>query len=260
MINIAIVAIVKDDNVYLDEWIKYHIGIGVDEILIYDNNSKIPLSDEVKKLPEEYQSKVIVELFPEKILSQQVAYESGRKYYMNKARFVSFIDIDEGVVCEQPLQDLVNFYGSNPTIGCVLLQWKIFNASGQKFYENKPVIERFTETVDDPTLDYGKTLCRPEALQCIGVHFHNVWPGYYIIHTDLGVHDYKENKQSRSCYDRIYVAHYFTKSYEEWLWKLNRGTCDERYVRKYKEFFEYNPDMQDCYEEKYEKLVEGGLD
>lgn len=51
---------------------------------------------------------------------------------------------------------------------------------------------------------------------------------------------------------------YFTKSYEEWLKKLKRGTGDANYARDYDEFFLCNPDMEFCREnieisQKYEQ-------
>ena len=49
--------------------------------------------------------------------------------------------------------------------------------------------------------------------------------------------------------DLICVDHYFTKSYEEWIEKIRRGSCDPNYYRRYNEFFRYNPDMHYCMED-----------
>ena len=59
--------------------------------------------------------------------------------------------------------------------------------------------------------------------------------------------------------DYICVNHYYTKSYEEWLNKLRRGTAHSTFQRKYSEFFYINPDMKYCWEEvvinqKYENF------
>ena len=37
---------------------------------------------------------------------------------------------------------------------------------------------------------------------------------------------------------------YITKSYEEWVEKISRGSVNPGYMRKYQEFFEINPDME----------------
>ena len=44
--------------------------------------------------------------------------------------------------------------------------------------------------------------------------------------------------------DFYQLNHYFTKSYEEYLEKINRGSVNPNYMRKYQEFFEVNPDME----------------
>lgn len=51
--------------------------------------------------------------------------------------------------------------------------------------------------------------------------------------------------------DKICIDHYYTKSYEEWMKKISRGTCDPYFCRKYQEFFKHNPDLEDCREETY---------
>ena len=47
---LALCCIVKDEDEYLQEWIKYHLKIGVQHFFIYDNESKTPVSDTLKTL------------------------------------------------------------------------------------------------------------------------------------------------------------------------------------------------------------------
>ena len=44
--------------------------------------------------------------------------------------------------------------------------------------------------------------------------------------------------------DFFQLNHYYTRSYEEWLKKISRGTVVPHAKRKYSEFFELNPDMK----------------
>ena len=46
----SICLLAKDEDSYLDEWITYHIGIGIDHIFIYDNGSKNPISEFIKSI------------------------------------------------------------------------------------------------------------------------------------------------------------------------------------------------------------------
>src|SRR4030042_5031022 len=43
MYNSIISTQVRDENEYLDEWVRYHLGIGFDHIVIYDNKSIVPV-------------------------------------------------------------------------------------------------------------------------------------------------------------------------------------------------------------------------
>jgi hypothetical protein len=53
--------------------------------------------------------------------------------------------------------------------------------------------------------------------------------------------------------DLICVDHYYTKSHDEWLEKMKRGSADPNYSRKYGEFFYFNPDLKG--KEAYEETV-----
>jgi hypothetical protein len=40
---IGLVCIAKDENQYFDEWIRHHLKVGIDRVILYDNNSKKPV-------------------------------------------------------------------------------------------------------------------------------------------------------------------------------------------------------------------------
>ncbi|WP_368044404.1 glycosyltransferase family 2 protein, partial [uncultured Desulfovibrio sp.] len=44
----AVCLIAKDEEYYLKEWCEYHLRIGFDSIIIYDNGSKIPIKKFLK--------------------------------------------------------------------------------------------------------------------------------------------------------------------------------------------------------------------
>ena len=43
--KVIISAQVKDETPYLDEWVNYHLGIGIEHIVMYDNMSNPPLEN-----------------------------------------------------------------------------------------------------------------------------------------------------------------------------------------------------------------------
>src|SRR5512137_343420 len=49
--KIAIVCIAKDEDQYIQEWIDYHLKLGVDEIVLYEHNWKSNVeNDRVRKI------------------------------------------------------------------------------------------------------------------------------------------------------------------------------------------------------------------
>ena len=44
MYNAIVCAIAKDEDPFLKEWVVYHLILGFDHIIIYDNNSKNSIS------------------------------------------------------------------------------------------------------------------------------------------------------------------------------------------------------------------------
>ena len=48
--KLSICAIIKNENVYLEEWLNYYLLIGVEHFYLYDNESKIPIKDTLKEL------------------------------------------------------------------------------------------------------------------------------------------------------------------------------------------------------------------
>jgi len=239
----VIVAIARDENRYVCEWVKHHIDLGFDEIRVYDNCSEIPLQTEIDKLPDEYRSRVFVEIEPVSENPQFMSYQKGLEYYRDSAEWIAYIDLDEFFTLEKPLAEILD---RRANVGALFVCWKNYNANGHETYEGMPVAERFTEVcpeIRDPSK--GKSIVRPQAVLCAGVHYPILKPGASMTKTD-GTECY--HAAVSPVYKDMYIKHYYTKSYEEWLWKMNRGSCDSRALREYDEFFWYNPDLQHLYD------------
>jgi len=241
----VIVAVAKDEQQYIEEWITHHLNIGFEEIYLFDNMSIIPIADIIRELPQNIQDKVIVELI-DTIEPQNHAYIKGTEYYIGKAQWVAVIDLDEFIITSySSIQKLLQPFDKFPNIGNLLIAWDLYNADGQKYYEDKPVMKRFKEILNfwpQNCWDHWKSIYRPECCAVAGTHAPLLKDGFCIL-------DFEQRK------NEIKINHYYTKSYEEWLWKVKKGSATWRNYRKYMEFFECNPKMyQDCYEEDYKDL------
>lgn len=123
----------------------------------------------------------------------------------------------------------------------VLCPWVVYNANGQTLKMSGPVRERFTQTVEWPFQNPNwKSIVRPAMVETMAAHSPLKMSEGAILVDAHGVE--VEDKHSLPA-DKLVVDHYFTKSYEEWVERLAKGSCDPFASRKNEWFLELNPDM-----------------
>jgi hypothetical protein len=88
----AVCLIAKDEEYYLKEWSEYHLRIGFDTLLIYDNDSDISIREVLKELVDI--GRVIVHDVPGEF-KQSETYTSCIQQYRDEFKWIAFIDSDE---------------------------------------------------------------------------------------------------------------------------------------------------------------------
>lgn len=230
----AICVIIKNENDYLDEWINYHLNLGINEIFLYeDYGSKshldiiTPYEDRVHLNPIDVIYNCSNDDIEKHSFKQTQLFEYFSKIYKNDFDWILFIDIDEFLVLSQPLHELLTEYSDKTAI---FLKWMVYGASG---HLNKPVgkvMDNYTDFVV-ATFDYNFQFksfinCKKNIKW---INNHEVKDGVYPT-DECGIH-------------KAYIKHYFTKSWEEWKTKiLDRGDLSTGH-RKLMQFFILNPDM-----------------
>ena len=141
----AIFAMAKWEQDYIDEWVKYHLGLGFDRIYLYDNEDKPTYHNILKK----YGQKVFVIHFPgmaKKGGLQNVIILHFRINFSKFHRYIMHIDIDEFFCLKKhkSVKDLTKEYMINDT-AALAFNWVFFGSNDLKMKENKPVTERFTQ-------------------------------------------------------------------------------------------------------------------
>lgn len=167
---VAIQTIARQEERYLKEWIEHHLNLGIDFIYIYDNNDEDGLDDFLKSaLTEETYNKIEVIPWHEPMeLQQFAALQDCVEKHKFDIKWLLTIDVDEFLILEMPLKDfLMEFEDASE----IFLSWESFNANGQLYYEDKPVMERFTETFYCKDAGgQGKIFFRPTRLLHWGIH------------------------------------------------------------------------------------------
>ena len=250
----SICLIIRDESEYLEEWLHWHISLGVEHFYIYDHNSKQPVSDFISKLDSSIQDKVTVIPFGgSHVFAQHDAYNNCLEKYRYESRWIGFIDSDEMVNIKTG-KTMPDFLYQYERYAGLFISWIEYGANGHREKSSAPLRERFTKPA--PKTDagsLGKVFVQPLLMKKMLTHNGFPMEGYIVVDEHKNPVEEAESWKSVTTTDFICVDHYYTKSYQEWLEKLQRGSCDPDYFRKYEDFFKYNPDMEYCREEIYPK-------
>jgi len=205
-----IATMVRDDNDYLDEWVEYHLAIGFEQILIYDHKSIIPV------VPK-WGTKVIVKRIEVELpFAEYIHLLTFRDY---KPFWMMTCDVDEFLVLlkHKDVKDLLVNYEKYGGLG---IPWSMYGSSGHiKKPEGSVKNSYLWRTVDEGP-QYVKTIANTRF-------FKNMSDPHFVYSSRPLVNEAFqpfEGSLTTSPRELCKLNHYFTRSYEEWLFKRNRGT------------------------------------
>jgi len=248
----AVCLIIRDENEYLEDWLNWHSVHGADHFYIYDHGSKQPVTEVIKSLGAKLQNKITVVDWSGSHISAQVeAYNDCLQRFGKVSRWIGFISVDEYVVLKNG-KLLPEFLEGYEEYAGVFAAWVMYGADGQIKKSELPLMRRFlSESPSKASAGVGKVFVQPILMKDMVIHNGHPFEGFTVVDENKSplqsAHLWKENTTT----DAICINHYFTKSYEEWIEKLQRGSCNPHYSRQYNDFFEYNPGMKFCREKKY---------
>ncbi len=232
--NVYICTIAIHEEPYIMEFVNHYIGLGVDKIVVFDNHPSATLSS-LQEHPN-----VIYIHFPGKQMQLPAYFHMIRMIQSQKVimpDFVGFFDVDEFLVLRRGLQ-LKDWLSEFDDFSGVGVPWKLFGSSGLIAYDPRPVMERFTWGARD-CHSHFKSFVRPmEVCRINNPHF---------FETSRGTRNASNTKTLTSAEDpcddsgeKAVLHHYFTKSYQEYLQKMNRGRSDIRELRSLKDFVKHD--------------------
>ena len=248
----SICMIVKDDNEYLEEWFRWHIGQGVEHFYLYDHGSRESVAAFATTLPQEIREKLtVIDFGGEHEFAQHEAYNDCLRRFGGESRWIGFIDSDEMVRVKET-KTLPEFLKEFESYAGLFVGWIMYGANGRVKKSNEPVRQRFTKTTDYDGQDgVGKVFVQPVMMRQMLTHSGYPVEGFSIVDENHNAVERGQAWKPDLPHERICIDHYYTKSYEEWTEKMRRGSCDPYFCRKYGEFFLYNPDMEFCREKTF---------
>jgi hypothetical protein len=204
--KIALCCMAKNEDLYIEEWLKYNFKVGFDRIFVYMNDWRyLPKHKNITKI--EWDGNAM----------QLRAYNNFIHTYGNEYDWVAFFDVDEYLVLKkhENIKAFLSEY-NYPSIG---INWALFGDNGLKEYDNRLVLERFTMRQIGINR-HVKTILRPKGVYMTNPHCCNRGA-----HSPEGV--FFEGPFNPQGSDEIaQLNHYFGKTLPEFVKKAERGRPD----------------------------------
>jgi hypothetical protein len=222
--GVVVVCIVKDEAAYLEEWLGYHVALGIDHFIIYDNGS----TDGSAELLERYQNHGLVTRVDWPLGGGQLAaYNHALRFFGAAADWLAYYDVDEFLV---PLldDDIPAFLARFPDAAVVRVPRLEFGFSGHRSPPQGLSIDAYTQVANvldlDPDLPPRvKSIVRPGAVSAVDIHL--AFPA------DAPSPGQPSQTAEEAVRGVAQLNHYYTRSFEEFEAKRFRGSATGRIDR-----------------------------
>lgn len=210
---LSLCGIVKNEALYIKEWVEFHLNQGFEHFYLYDNESEDGTKEAVKEL-----SKYITWHDVKGFKQQRVAYNHMISDHRNETEWCAFIDCDEFLFSFRDptfVQTFKNLYASELISG-LAVHWLLFGSGRQREYRPEPVIKRFTWracTVNE----HVKSIMKLSETTSMGLDPHSFRATGPIIDEKFNMLSLNYAITSPATADVIAINHYHNKSYEEYI-------------------------------------------
>lgn len=229
------------ENPYIREYVEYYKNLGVTNICLYDNN--YDGEDDFRDVIGDYidSGYVILNNCRNKVCQQPRVYQYCYNIYSTDYDWFLFFDCDEFLHLEKH-KTIQEFLSQDifKNFNTIVTSWKIYDDNDQLYYQNKPLLERFTRECDSKVYHnewqlYVKTMVRGKLGKTLkwkqaSSHFPQSFvDGCFNTCNVIGLPpDWITPFLSMvPCYQTAYIKHIETKTIEEFCKiKMQRGWAD----------------------------------
>lgn len=243
--KLSIVAIMKNEGQFLDEWICYHLIKGVDHFYLYNNES----TDNTDVIMEPYVKKGLVTLIdiPGSHV-QKTAYEHALSNFRLDTSLMAFIDLDEFIVPKdhtRSIPDVVREILDNhdkrdhkwKKAGGVGLNWIVYGTGHHKEAVDGLVTENYLYHASSncPDNSHIKVIVNPIVTKGFPNSSHNVeyMSDEFCTISERGSYIDGSPFFFDASYEWMHVNHYSSKSESEFIDKICRkGWPDQEHISR----------------------------
>ena len=249
--NIYISTIAKNEFQYIKEFVTYHIGLGFDKIIIYDNN--LPDGEHYNKIlePEIASGKVEIVDIRGKSGYQNKSYQESYAKHKDEDGWIFFIDVDEFLVLENET-DIHKFLEREcfKKFNQIHFNWMTMSDNDLVRNDGRLMMTRFTQPINNGTEPAGCTMNRHIkcAVRLGSVSSANINCPHYVTNI-IPVCDATGNPLQNGPfnyspdYSEAYIKHFHYKTIEEFVTnKMTKGFADfqRKSSEPFQDFFEKN--------------------
>ena len=264
----CIFTVIKNEQEYLDEFIRYHISIGIDHIFVTEDYGSASHKEIINKYSSDKVTLLsVLDLYDTEERKQRIIYEkthlfkmqgnylrNGLAYINNNYQYdwCFVIDVDEYITFDNRYKGINAVMNEFNEYDAVLLEWKNYGANGLVYkpnYQERGIIDTYTKIGGFQRSDDCSWFQKVKTVYNMNT-YNNTFKSDHLPKSDCKwcKTDFSQNKETM-IYDRMYLRHYITKSFEEYVTKLKiRGMFHPKH-RGYDSFFDMNQDMLDKKEE-----------
>jgi hypothetical protein len=231
--DICVLATVRNEGLYIIDWLAYHRSVGVSRFFIYTNDNTDGSDILLRALAAHQEIDLVENKLAAGIAPQFKAYSHALSLVPDLLdyRWCAIIDGDEYIGFDKSRFQSLNDYiawQERQAVDAIALNWNMVTSSGAVRWQDVALPFRFTNRSVSADRRV-KTIMRPRF-------FHNATPH---VPTSDGL-------VSVTCRDAVgephqlpspftvvgregpaWIAHYFFRSIEEFIWKWSRGPGDQ---------------------------------
>jgi hypothetical protein len=180
----ALVAVLRDEERYIDEWVDYHLALGFREIHLVDCHPNRTLAEWGKTAPPGVfvTSLEDMPIDPQGNGVQEQTYDMAVKRLRtlkNPPRWVMISDGDEFLVFRDGSYDNVNdFFSDHVKSGSLQISLLIFGTSNQTAYRDEPVTKRFQYRMATPHINTKLVVVLDHLEKVTSPHYVQLKDGY----------------------------------------------------------------------------------
>ena len=231
-LKVCICTLGKEENRYIKEFVEHYKNYSVDKIYLYDNNDID--GERFENVIGEYVDSNFVEIIDWRGVKGTSTYygimDSCYQTYHDLYDWLLFYELDEFLYLKN-YNDIKTFLISKKFDKCesIQLNWVHMSDNNQLYYEDKPLHERFTEIGKNVVKNKYNKICFVKTMVKGHLQNINITQNHILSEKLKACNGFGKKSQIRKIeslspdYKYYYIKHYYTKSAQEFIEKMDRG-------------------------------------